>query len=78
MQTTMSEENATKTTDKTDVTEVDYEQILAHARKLYRNQRGYRGQQVSIYDSHDYWIMVATREFFNNSIKTTLNNHQYK
>lgn len=41
-----------------------FEQILETARKLYlKSQRGCRGQQVTIQDSHYYWIMVATREF---------------
>lgn len=41
-----------------------FEQIQETARRLYlKSQRGYRGQQLTMQDSYDYWIMVATREF---------------
>lgn len=45
------------------IDEDTYEQIQGTARELFRkSQRGVRGQQVTMHDSHDYWIMVATRD----------------
>lgn len=47
-----------------------FEQIQETARRLYlKSKCGCRGQQLTMQDSHDYWIMVATREFLSANIK---------
>jgi hypothetical protein len=46
-------------------TAYDYEKIIALAdRMMKRNRQGIRGQVVQMEDGLDYWIIVATREYF--------------
>jgi hypothetical protein len=46
-------------------TEYDYEKIVQKAdRMMRRHMSGIRGQMITVYDNFDYWVVVATREYF--------------